>query len=257
MPFTFGYGSNMASRGLAAKGVRSLRARPARLDGWELAFDVPSVFRKVEGGVANVVEGKSAGGLGEVHGVLHEVDDEGLAKLDGIEAVGILYDRRKLRVRTYDGEIVEAETYVGVPSIRDAGLRPSVRYLRILVDGAREQELDPAWIRALESTPPHTPPRFGKFEPPADVVATFDAASLARNPAFVALNGVVFDLTKPSPVHRVLTMLRGGRDLTPIAVALGAGVDSTIDERERKLAALHELQHELALEYPIVGRFVG
>src|SRR5690349_8273482 len=87
MPYTFGYGSNMASRGLAAKGVRTLRASPARLRGWDLAFDVPSVFRKIEGGVANVVEGKGQGDH-EVHGVVHEVDDEGLARLDGIEAVG-------------------------------------------------------------------------------------------------------------------------------------------------------------------------
>lgn len=255
MVFNFAYGSNMAGRGLAAKGVKTYGARPARLRDYELTFDVPSVFPKVEGGVANVSSGSRAGGRGEVHGVLHEIDDAGLAKLDAIEAVGILYERKTLSVVTYDGDVVQAETYVGLPAIREEGLLPSARYVRILVDGATEQGLDPLWIQALRDLSQHQPPRYGRFDPPADVARVFDAAELGKNPSFVALHGVVFDLSEPSPVHRVITMLRGGNDLTPIAVALGAGIDTTVDEGERQLTALHQLQHELASRYPVVGRY--
>ncbi len=257
MTWVFAYGSNMGSRGLAAKGVRAVRSGGARLRGYDLAFDVPSVFYRIEGGVGNVVEGASAGGRGEVQGVVHEVDDAGLARLDAIEATGILYERRTLDVQTYDGDTVAAETYVGLPAIRQATLRPSARYIRVLVDGASEQGVDPGWIQRLRETPVHVPPRFGPFHPPASALAAFDAAELARNPAFVALDGVVFDLSAPSPAHRVITMLRGGKDLTPVAVALGAGVDDGVAAHERQSVALHQLQHELALDYPVVGRFVG
>lgn len=255
----FAYGSNMGSAGLAAKGVRTARSRCARLGGYDLAFDVPCPFYRVEGGVGNVVE--TGDSRRQVHGVVHEVEEEGLARLDGIEALGVLYERRTLNVQTYDGDQVAAETYVGLPAIRDKCLRPSARYIRVLMDGASEQGLDPAWIQRLRDSPTHVPPRFGRFEPPAGAVVAFDAAALARNPTFVALNGVVFDLSAASPAHRVITILRGGRDLTPVAVALGAGLDDRLpgrgDAHERQSAALHELQHELALEYPVVGRFVG
>jgi gamma-glutamylcyclotransferase (GGCT)/AIG2-like uncharacterized protein YtfP len=257
MVYVFAYGSNMGSAGLAAKGVRAISSKPARLPGYDLTFDVPSVFHRIEGGVGNVVTGESGGGRREVHGTVHEVDAEGLARLDGIEAVGILYERRTLEVKTYEGDTLAAETYVGRLEIRDASLRPSARYIRVLVGGASEQGLDPAWIQRLRDAPLHVPPRFGKFEPPPDALPAFDRAELARKPAFVALNGVVFDLSAASPVHRVITMLRGGSDLTPVAVALGAGMDDCLDARDRQAAALHELQHELALDYPVVGRFVG
>jgi gamma-glutamylcyclotransferase (GGCT)/AIG2-like uncharacterized protein YtfP len=257
MKFVFGYGSNMGSRGLAAKGVRTTRSLCARLSGYDLAFDVPCPFYRVEGGVANVVLARGPASGAEVHGVVHEVDDEGLARIDGIEAVGVLYERRTVNVRTYDGQDVEADVYVGVPAIRDATLRPSSRYLGVLVEGATEQGVDPAWIQRLRSTPPHAPPRFGRFNPPAGALRDIDASELARHPKLIALGGVVFDLSAAGPAHSVITRLRGGRDLTPAAVALGAGIDESVDAVERQAAALHELQHELALDYPIVGRFVG
>jgi sulfite reductase (NADPH) flavoprotein alpha-component len=254
MKIVFGYGSNMGSRGLAAKGVRTARSRCGYLSGYSLAFDVPCPFHRVEGGVANVV--LAPGETGGVHGVAHEVDAEGLARIDGIEAVGLLYERRTAAVHTYDGETMEAEVYVGLPAIRDATLRPSIRYIRVLVDGAVEQGIDPAWIQRLRETPAHVPPRFGRFEPPSGLT-DIDATELARHPEHVALGGVVFDLAAARPAHSVITMLRGGKDLTPVAIALGAGTDESLAAGERQVAALHELQHELALDYPIVGRFVG
>jgi gamma-glutamyl AIG2-like cyclotransferase len=249
----FAFGSNMGSRGLAAKGVVARASRPARLEGHELRFDVPSVFRRVEGGVADVVP--AAGQL--VHGVLHDIEDEQLPRLDALEGTGMLYDRHAVTVTTYDGDVVDTEVYIGVDGIRDPSLRPSSRYIRILCAGAAEHGIDPAWIAHLHTFPQHEPARRGVFTPPPHATLEFDAAGLAGHTSFVALHGVVFDLSDARAEHVLITRLVGGRDLTPMMLAMtGAGLDASEASRQLQIAGLHELQHDLALDYPVVGRFI-
>jgi gamma-glutamylcyclotransferase (GGCT)/AIG2-like uncharacterized protein YtfP len=248
----FAYGSNMGSRGLAGKGVTARSSCAARLGDHDLAFDLPSVFRRVEGGVANVVPRSGHA----VHGVLHDIAEEHLALLDGLEGIGTLYDRRTVPVVTYDGRALEAQIYVGVDGLRDRTLLPSARYVRILVRGAEEQALEPAWIDRLRSQPLHEPQPRGPFPPlPTEVV--LDAAELARHPSYVALHGVVFDLTTAKAQHVLITRLLGGRDLTPTVLAMaGPGYGSDEAGRADQLAQLDELLHDLATDYPVVGRFV-
>ena len=246
MHLVFAYGSNMGSRGLAGKGVLAARSWPAVLPGHALTFDVPSVFRGLDGGVANVVPADD-----EVHGVVHAIDDAGLAKIDGLEGLGVLYDRVHVRVHGYDGQPCEAMIYAGVSAIRDPGLRPSVRYRDLLVAGAEQMGLVDAWVRRLRATPLHRPDPDEPFAAPQGA-PRLDAAALAQRPTWIALGGVIFDLTHARAEQRVIPRLVGGGDLTPVVLAMArASADlSPADERAR----VEAMQRALARDYPIVGR---
>lgn len=249
----FAYGSNLGTNGLEAKRIRARSSEPARLPGFSFGFDLPSAFRRLEGGVANVWSGVEGD---EVHGALHEIDAAALELLDVLETVGVLYERRALPVVTYDGRAVTAEVYVGVPTVRDATLRPSRRYLSLLIAGATERGLESSWIDRLCETPTHVPPALGPFEPPADVTREMDAEELAQNSTYMALHGVVFDLGALRPEHGFLTRLAGGGDLTQQAIGfLGDGIPATSALTAPQVAFLHGMQHELAADYPIVARY--
>ena len=93
----FGYGSNMNTLSLRAKGVQARASDPALLRGWRLRFNVKHFFRH-EGGVGNIEH--TGDPADAVHGVLHECDDEHLALLDAAEAFGHGYDRVEVLVRS-------------------------------------------------------------------------------------------------------------------------------------------------------------
>ena len=251
----FAYGSNLGTRGLEAKGIVARRSEPARLVGWQLAFDLPSAFRRLEGGVANISPGEEGD---EVHGAVHEIDASALEHLDVLETVGVLYERKSLPVVTYDGHSLIAEVYVGFPTVRDPVLRPSRRYLSLILAGATERGLESSWIDRLRDTQTHVPPELGPFVPPADVTREMDPEELAEHPTFIALYGLVFDVSALRPEHGFLPRIAGGADLTAQAVSfLGDGIPATSALTGPQIAFLHGIQHELAADYPIVARYRG
>jgi hypothetical protein len=148
--------------------------------------------------------------------------------------------------------------YVGFATVRDPVLRPSRRYLSLLITGATERGLESSWIDRLCETRTHVPPALGPFEPPPDVTREMDAEELARHERYVALYGVVFDLSAQRPEHGFLMRLAGGADLTQQAIAfLGDGIPATSAFTPPQIAFLHGMQHELAADYPIVARYTG
>ncbi|MGH7823287.1 MAG: gamma-glutamylcyclotransferase family protein [Candidatus Binatia bacterium] len=151
----FAYGSNMQQATFRGRrGIDIRQAEPARLEGWRIVFDKPPLLPIPES-YANIVED----GGGEVYGVLYEIAECDLDHLDLTEGVRIgNYRRIAVPVRLLgSGEAREAFTLTS--ERRDAALRPSTRYMALLLEGALEHGLPQAWIERLRAVPvdPETP----------------------------------------------------------------------------------------------------
>jgi gamma-glutamylcyclotransferase len=137
----FVYGSNMCSGRFRAYGLEPVgRGRAALLDRYSLDF---SKLSKDGSGKATV----SPRDGHHVWGVLYEVDDTDLARLDKGEGTG--YKRSKVTVRTADGIPVEAWVYIATKPITTHELRPYTWYKRFLVEGAQEHLIPPEYITRL------------------------------------------------------------------------------------------------------------
>ena len=139
----FGYGSN-TERGtfLGRRRMRPLEVRTARLDGFELRFDLG--VGRGERGVANVAARKGD----HVWGVLWRISHDQADFLDRTEGVHRgFYKRLAIEVATPAGDAVPAFTY---HSFRGrAGRKPSRRYLGLLLAGARQHGLPADWVERL------------------------------------------------------------------------------------------------------------
>lgn len=148
----FAYGSNMDASTLAGRrGIAWAHAAPARVRGWRLAIDKPSLLGTGEA-MATIVRDPAA----EVWGVLYDLAAADLDHLELTEGVRIGH-YASIRV---DAEptspwgdsghaTVEAATLAS--DRREPGLRPTARYLGLLVAGAVAHGLPQAWISHLKS----------------------------------------------------------------------------------------------------------
>ena len=145
----FAYGSNMQSATLRGRrGVAPRSAVPAGLAGWRLVLDKPTIIATGQS-VANVVPDATA----EVLGVLYEVTAEDWAHLELTEGVGFgNYQTADVSVVPLGAsEAIVARTFTSPR--RDPALRPSRRYLELVIAGAEEHGLPPEWIAALRAIP--------------------------------------------------------------------------------------------------------
>jgi len=128
----FAYGSNMdPDRMREERKVFFLKRERAVLEGWRLLFN--KIKRDLPGaGYANIV--KDEGSI--VEGVLYEIREEDLEKLDECEGYPRHYYRRKVKVRIEDGREVEALTYIANPDMTRSDLKPTRKYLRYLIRGS-------------------------------------------------------------------------------------------------------------------------
>ena len=146
LPPYFAYGSNMASSQMAERCPGAVLLGTARLPGYRLAFDAWSNRRG--GLVADVLPNPGS----DVWGVLWRVTEEHAAALDRYEGVARgQYRRETVPVESAAGEAVEAFAYV----ICDPGEEgPTTEgYRALLLEGAREHGLPPAWVKAIEEVP--------------------------------------------------------------------------------------------------------
>jgi gamma-glutamylcyclotransferase (GGCT)/AIG2-like uncharacterized protein YtfP len=154
----FAYGANMSSGVFEGRRrMRALDKRTGRLDGYRLAFNQPGI-PWIEPAFANIRSDSE----GEVHGVLWKISAEDFATLDLQEGGGDAYERLTVQVDTALGA-VEAYTYITHNVI--PGLKPSGRYLDLLIGGARDVGLDSSYIAVLESTHFHDFPGLRRFSP--------------------------------------------------------------------------------------------
>lgn len=146
----FAYGSNMQTATFSGRrGISFLRARPARATGWRLVLDKPPLVSIGEG-FASIVPDPTAA----VIGVVYEITAADLEHVDLTEGVLIEnYRRIEIPVRPLDApeEVLSVQTLTS--DRRDPQLRPSDRYMGLIVAGAEEHGLPAEWIAFLRAIP--------------------------------------------------------------------------------------------------------
>jgi gliotoxin/aspirochlorine biosynthesis gamma-glutamylcyclotransferase len=140
----FAYGSNMSPAiFLGRRGMRPLAAQRARLDGFRLCFSLP--VGPGERGVANLEPVDGA----HVWGVAYLLESAECDRLDRTEGVPKGIYKRTPIVLCVEEERVEAFTYQS--SFASAGRKPSLRYIGLLLDGARWHGLPMEYVKRLET----------------------------------------------------------------------------------------------------------
>jgi len=139
----FAYGSNMhPSIFNERRGMHPIDARPGRLDGHRLCFNLP--VGPGERGVANLLPEPGA----HTWGVLYLLPAAELDHLDRTELVHRgLYQRLPVEVVARRHR-VPAFTYQSL--LGSDGRKPSKRYRRLLIEGARHHGLPAEYIAMLE-----------------------------------------------------------------------------------------------------------
>jgi hypothetical protein len=138
----FAFGANVNPATLRRRRIPVLSQAPARLDGHRLVFGTPGIplFEPAFASLARAED--------HVWGVLYDLSSRALGRLRTFE--GSAYVEVGVSVLVGD-ESLEARTFVSAAPHRER--RPSRRYLRLILDGAREQGLPGDWVSRLESQP--------------------------------------------------------------------------------------------------------
>ena len=149
----FAYGSNMDTATLGGRrGVALGPAGAGRAKGWRLALDKPSLLGNGEA-VATIVADPQT----EVWGVLYEMSAQDFEHLSLTEGVLIdHYTRVEIDVvarSPWSDHEQELRAVSLTSDHRDSSLRPSRRYMDLLLRGAAEHGLPASWIEMLKAVP--------------------------------------------------------------------------------------------------------
>ena len=126
----FAYGSNMDPERMRQRGIEFSRREYTILNGWRLVFN-KIAFPNSKEGYANIERDEE----GVVEGILYEIQESGLTKLDGYEGYPDHYNRIKVRVKLSNAQEVEGITYIAQHNKIGSGLKPSKDYLNHLLKG--------------------------------------------------------------------------------------------------------------------------
>ena len=142
----FAYGSNLApSTFVGRRGITPFDAHAGWLEDFSLCFDLP--VGPGERGVANVLACPGS----RLWGVAYRITIADAERLDRTEGVDRgYYVRAPVTVRRIAPvEPLDAFTYQSRHGV--TGRKPSVRYLGIILEGARHHALPAEWITYLET----------------------------------------------------------------------------------------------------------
>lgn len=152
----FAYGSNLNQKDLDnwcdAKRLPRLNLREkkwarASLNDFTLVFDCFSRRR-------NCVAADILPALGQrVRGVAFELEDGEYRVIASKEGAPQTYVEKEVELALEDGSTVGAKTFCCRPGTERTNQNPSREYLNLLIEGATDYGLDPAWIEELRQTP--------------------------------------------------------------------------------------------------------
>lgn len=148
----FAYGANMHDSAFRAR--RRMMPRQVRA-GWikdyRLRFNLEGHPRG-KAAPANIMAEPGA----EVWGVLYQLKRRNLLRLDASEGVpGRRYRHLWINAEDRDGTRLDAVTYIAEGNEKDG--KPSLRYITLLRDGARQHGLPDTWLTYLDNIEPATP----------------------------------------------------------------------------------------------------
>jgi cation transport regulator ChaC len=145
----FAYGSNMQPATFAGRrGIRPSRAVAAQAPGWRLVLDKTPL---VPGGASFANLRADADAF--AWGVAYEIGADDLAHVDLTEGVLIgNYARVEIDVNPIDAS-EPSRAFTLVSDKRSDDLRPSDRYMALLIEGALAHGLPDEWIAMLRAIP--------------------------------------------------------------------------------------------------------
>ena len=147
----FAYGSNMLTRRLRERTPSARAVGVATLPGFELRWHKVS---KDGSAKCDIVQAAAAGA--RVYGVLFQIGNADKPALDLAEGIGMGYREERVTVESAQGA-TEAWTYRATNIDRLA--LPYTWYKALVVAGAREHGLPPAYIDALDAVAAKDDPR--------------------------------------------------------------------------------------------------
>ena len=112
------------------RGINFAKREWAVLKGWRLVFN-KIAYRNPKEGYANIVKDEK----GTVEGVLYDVLEEDIKKLDRYECYPIHYNKITVKVNLKNGKEIDAITYIAQPDKIKDGLKPDREYLNHLLKG--------------------------------------------------------------------------------------------------------------------------
>lgn len=140
----FAYGSNMNLTQMKSRCPGAKRIGNGRLEGYEICFPRTSPLRQGKG-VASVCEKADT----HIEGVVFELTDLDLKRLDECEGVPENYIRKPMKILISNDREVFAETYVAIPMI-GGPFKPSKAYMDTIIQGAIENGLPNDYIEKLK-----------------------------------------------------------------------------------------------------------
>lgn len=125
----FAYGSNMSVSRMTERGVTPFSITHGILNNYVLKFNKKS--SKGDWSFANIEESEGD----TVEGVIYEISESQLEKLDKFEGAPVHYRRERIDV-TSGGEKTECIAYIAQKDYIVEGLKPTDDYMKFLVEGA-------------------------------------------------------------------------------------------------------------------------
>jgi gamma-glutamylcyclotransferase len=144
-PTVFAYGSNMLTARMIARAPSACLLGPAILERFSLRWN-----KRSKDGSAKCSIEETGHREDVVWGVLYALAREDKGKLDDFEGLGRGYGERVVAVIAH-GRPLRASAYYATSV--DVNVRPYDWYRDLVVAGAREHGLPPAYIRLLEAVP--------------------------------------------------------------------------------------------------------
>eukprot|EP00298_Acanthocystis_sp_HF-20_P004947 c15249_g1_i1.p1 GENE.c15249_g1_i1~~c15249_g1_i1.p1 ORF type:complete len:295 (+),score=115.54 c15249_g1_i1:54-887(+) len=247
---TFSFGANMCTSSLQGRGVVVEKSARAILKNYELIFNVHSAPFEGQCSYGNVRKQEGS----EVHGVLHWVKAKYMLALDQFEDP--LYSRITQKIVTYEGEEVSGYIYIANLPDNSPAFPPGERYLKVLIHGAKQENLSEEWIQKLKGL---------EFVPYKKLTWTEQQLKDLKAKAFkkdeisehFVINGVVFDQsTETSPLLKRL--LRGDMTLTALAmVSYEPKVTSFADASKEQITAIESVIANTLNKKAILGHIEG
>lgn len=152
----FAYGSNLLTKRLRARCPSATARHVAWADKYALTF-----CKKSQDGSGKATLSPCPNAGCPVFGVVFDLDEGELPELDKAEGAGKGYDRINDFPVHIDGlsEPLGVVTYIADDASIDPDLKPYDWYLKLIVAGARQHELPPRYIEAIEATPSIADPK--------------------------------------------------------------------------------------------------
>lgn len=154
--YYFSFGANMSPATLARRGISPILSMAGKVPGYKLSFTNRG-YEGVEPRFADIepieaLPNENANGVGEtfcVNGVAHKITKQEMNMLDRFEGEGIAYKRITVQFEpdnkafTEQTDGFEVFTYASLPEHKLVPGFPSKRYIKLLVDGAEANQLNP------------------------------------------------------------------------------------------------------------------